>query len=120
MKALLRTASASLASSAVGAQMALADIAPGGPDLSTDCTLNGESVDCAQLQEMAGPFLALGAGIFIVFGILGIVTMVFWIMMLVHAATHDIKDKAMWIILMVFTGFIGAAIYYFVVKRHTK
>ena len=62
MKALLRTASASLASLAVGAQMALADIAPGGPDLSTDCTLNGETVDCAQLQEMAGPFLAAGLG----------------------------------------------------------
>ena len=109
MKALLRTASASLASLALGAQAALAE-----------CTLNGETIPCEDLQEMAGPFLALGAGIFIVFGILGIACTIFWIMMLIHAATHDIKDKAMWIILMVFTGVIGAAIYYFVVKRTTK
>jgi uncharacterized protein YneF (UPF0154 family) len=38
-------------------------------------------------------------------------------MMIVHAAKHDVENKAMWIILMVFTGIVGALIYYFVVKR---
>lgn len=62
------------------------------------------------------------------FGIFGIVlfvvvlgfviwSMVFWILMIIHAAKHNVENKAMWIILMVFTGFIGAIIYYFVVKR---
>lgn len=117
MKNLLRTAAASIASFAASVPMALADVAP---DLSANCTLNGEAIDCAQLEEMAGPFLAAGLGLLLLFGVLGIAATIFWIMMLVHAATHDNKDKAMWIILMVFTGIIGALIYYFVVKRNTK
>ena len=84
------------------------------------CTLNGEEVDCAKLGEMAKGFLGWGIGIFIVFFVLGILATVFWIMMIVHAAKYDIKDKAMWIILMVFTGLVGALIYYFVVKRKFK
>ncbi len=109
MKNLLRTASASIASLAVSAPMALAE-----------CTLNGEEIPCEELEEMAGPFLAAGLGIFLLLGVFGIAATVFWIMMLVHAATHDIKDKAMWIILMVFTGIVGAVIYYFVVKKKMK
>lgn len=117
MKALLRTAAASIGSLTTSVSMALADVPA---DLASNCTLNGQEVPCDELMESAAPFLALGAGLFIVFGILGIACTVFWIMMLVHAATHDNKDKAMWIILMVFTGIVGALIYYFVVKRNTK
>lgn len=42
---------------------------------------------------------------------------VFWILMITHAAKHNIENKAKWIVLMVFTGLVGALIYYFVVKR---
>jgi len=49
--------------------------------------------------------------------LVGIAAFIFWIVMLVHAASHPVENKAMWIILMVFTGVIGSLIYYFVVKR---
>ena len=45
---------------------------------------------------------------------------VFWIMMLVHAAKNDIKDKALWIIIILFGHIVGAIIYYFVVKKNAK
>jgi len=37
--------------------------------------------------------------------------------MLIHAVSKPIENKALWIIILVFTGVIGAIIYYFVVKR---
>jgi len=43
--------------------------------------------------------------------------MVLWVFMLVHAATHDIKDKTAWVVVLALTTFIGAAIYYLAVKR---
>lgn len=43
---------------------------------------------------------------------------VFWIMMLVHLVTHDIENKLVWVIIVVFTGIVGAIIYYFVVKQN--
>ena len=43
--------------------------------------------------------------------------MILWVFMLVHVAQHDVKDKTAWIIILALTNFIGAIIYYFVVKR---
>lgn len=81
------------------------------------CTVNGQEVDCAELGNKIKGILSWGIGGFLVIFALLILAMIFWIMMIVHAAKHDVKDKAMWIILMVFTGIVGALIYYFVVKR---
>src|SRR3990167_6666479 len=81
------------------------------------CTVNGREVDCAELGNKVKGFLGWGIGGFLVFFALGIWATVFWIMMIVHAAKYDVENKAMWIILMVFTGIVGALIYYFVVKR---
>jgi len=81
------------------------------------CTVNGKEVDCAELGNQVKGFLGWGIGIFLLFAALGIWATVFWIMMIVHAAKHNVENKAMWIILMVFTGIVGALIYYFVVKR---
>lgn len=81
------------------------------------CTVNGQEVDCAELGNQVKGFLGWGIGIFILFAALGIWATVFWIMMIVHAVKHNVENKAMWIILMVFTGIVGALIYYFVVKR---
>lgn len=46
---------------------------------------------------------------------LGILGTVFWIKMIIDCATRE-KDpeRLIWIIIIVFTHFIGAAIYYFV------
>lgn len=97
--------SALLALFALSNQLALAQ---------ATCTVNGEEVPC---EGAIGGFLGLGIGIFIVMAVVGIAATVFWIMMIVHAASHPIQNKAIWIILMVLTGIIGALVYYFVVKR---
>ncbi|OGL74277.1 hypothetical protein A3C96_00420 [Candidatus Uhrbacteria bacterium RIFCSPHIGHO2_02_FULL_60_10] len=81
------------------------------------CKVNGQVVPCDQLGEQVGGFIGLGLGLMAVVGIIGLATTIFWILMLVHAATHPVENRAMWIILMIFTGILGAAIYYFVVKR---
>ncbi len=60
-------------------------------------------------------------GLFVFWGIFMVIMLagaVLWIVMLVHAIRHDIKDKALWIILILLTGWLGAIIYYFVVKRN--
>ncbi len=93
---------------AVASQVALAQ---------SKCTVNGREVDCAELGNQIKGFLGWGIGGFLVIAALGIWATVFWIMMIVHAAKHNVENKAMWIILMVFTGIVGALIYYFVVKR---
>ncbi|GEM_PF-827545 len=83
----------------------------------TTCTLNGQTVPCDQLVNEAKSFLGWGLAGFIVLFILGILSTIFWVMMIIHAAKHNIDNKAMWIILLVFTGIIGALIYYFEVKK---
>jgi hypothetical protein len=50
-------------------------------------------------------------------GILGLASTIFWIVMLVDAARRDFHDntvKLVWILVLVFTHFLGAVIYYFV------
>lgn len=43
---------------------------------------------------------------------------VFWIMMIIHAATYPVENKTVWIIVLILTGFLGAIAYYFVIKRN--
>ena len=48
---------------------------------------------------------------------------VFWILMIIDCVKRDFKgenDKVVWILVLVFLGFIGAVIYYFVVKINDK
>jgi hypothetical protein len=81
------------------------------------CISNGVEVPCEELGNQIKSFMAWGIGIFIAIFILGTLGTIFWIMMIVHAVKYDIENKAMWLILMVFMGPIGALVYYFVVKR---
>mgnify|MGYP006300296369 CR=1 FL=1 len=81
------------------------------------CTLNGREVDCAELGNKVKGFLSWGIGGFFVIFALGIWATVFWIMMVVHVIRHNVENKAIWIILMLFTSIVGALIYYFPVKR---
>jgi len=55
---------------------------------------------------------------------LALLTFAFWIWMLVHAITNDgltDLEKLIWVIVILFTHFIGAVIYFFVgrPKRRT-
>lgn len=80
------------------------------------CTVNGEEVPCEEL----GGLLGAGLGLMAFMIILGIVGFIIWLLMIIHAASKPIPNKAMWIIIMVLLGPIGAIIYYFVVKRRFK
>jgi len=95
----------------LSAQIALAE---------ATCTLNGEEVPCDEFKTLVGTYFGIGIAIALVVGAIGLAATVFWILMLVHALSNDIEDKAMWAILIVFTNIIGAVIYYFVVKRNFK
>ena len=49
--------------------------------------------------------------------------MVLWVLMIIDVAKRDFEnpdDKTMWILIVILTGIIGAAIYYFIVKRKDK
>ncbi len=84
---------------------------------TAECTLNGQPVSCDELNKQLGGMLG-NLGIFaVVFAIIGLACAIFWLMMLIHAATHPINNKALWIVVLVFTGIIGAILYYFLVKR---
>lgn len=59
----------------------------------------------------------IGATFMFFFLLLGITGMVFWIWMIVECATREPSqgnDKIVWIVIIVFTNWIGALIYYFV------
>jgi len=59
------------------------------------------------------------AGILLVFGI-GIFGTIFWIWMLADCLRRKFKksdDKIMWMIIIFLLHFIGAGIYYFVIKK---
>jgi len=54
---------------------------------------------------------------------LGILALVFWIFMIVDVAKRKFKeenDRIMWILIIIFTGIIGALIYYFMIKKPNK
>ena len=79
------------------------------------CTLNGQEVPCDSLPVKA--LFGLGIGLFIVMFAVGIVALVFWIKMLIHAVKNPIEHKPLWIIILLLFGIIGAIIYYFAVKK---
>lgn len=81
------------------------------------CFANGKEVPCEELANKFKAFAGLGIAVVIVFLVLVVLATVFWLMMIMHAAKHPIENKALWIVIMVVTGIVGALIYYFVVKR---
>ena len=55
--------------------------------------------------------------------LISILFFVLWVVMLVDAATRKFKDsseKIIWVIVVIFAGFIGALIYYFVIYKNFK
>ncbi len=81
------------------------------------CTVNEKEVDCA---EAGAQLNGLFGGLFVVMiiaALIGLAGTIFWILMIIHAASKPIENRALWIVVMVFTGAVGAVIYYFVVKR---
>lgn len=72
-------------------------------------------------------FLGLGIVLALLFGLimlaLTILIFVFWISMLIDSIKRKYKedsDKIVWVLVIIFTGIIGALIYYFIVKTKDK
>ena len=71
--------------------------------------------------------LSLFAGLIVFIWLLGLLMMIagiaallFWIMMIVDVAKREFKkqnDKIAWVLVVVLAGFIGAVVYYFVIKK---
>ncbi len=61
--------------------------------------------------------------VWLFFVVLGILALIFWIFMIVDVVQRKFKhenDKIVWILVVILAGIIGAAIYYFVIKRENK
>jgi hypothetical protein len=81
------------------------------------CTVNGQEVDCAEVGKQVGNLMGGALGFIVIISIIGFLSAALWIMMLIHASTHPIENKPMWILLQVFLGSLGSLIYYFAVKK---
>ncbi|MBU5689839.1 MAG: PLD nuclease N-terminal domain-containing protein [Candidatus Aenigmatarchaeota archaeon] len=63
--------------------------------------------------EFVGKILLI---VFIILLVLG----AFWLWMLIDAINRQFENKTVWIIVMVLTGFLGAILYFFIVRRKLK
>ena len=81
---------------------------------SAVCKLNGEVVACPDFGAVFFGFFGVMWAVMVLFMISATV---FWILMIIHVATHPIENKAIWVLLLIFTGIIGAIVYYFGIKR---
>ena len=54
------------------------------------------------------------------FGVVALLASIFWIWMLVDAATHEKNstDKLVWVLIILFTHLIGAVIYFILRRAH--
>ena len=73
-------------------------------------------------EDRGGLGSILAVGLLLVFFIFAIffASLIFWILMLIHAISKPIKSKAVWILILLIFGIIGAIIYYFAVKREFR
>jgi len=93
--------------------------------VSAACKINGQEVPCDQVAPQATGILSLVFGAFLLFFIFMIIiciaSFVIWLILLIDCIKrtnyNKLDDKTIWILLLVFTGIIGAIIYYFMIKR---
>lgn len=63
--------------------------------------------------RMVGSVFAIVIPVLLLFG-------AFWLWMLIDAIRREFDSKTLWIILIVFLGFLGAILYFFIVRRKLK
>lgn len=76
-----------------------------------------------ELASLFGGMIFFGIILVFIIVVLGVLIFVFWILMLVDCLNRKFKenlDKIVWILVIIFTGFIGALIYYFIIKVKDK
>ena len=81
------------------------------------CKINGQEVPCEEFWSMFKWLGAAGAGVALVFFLLGVLAFIFWLWMIVDCIKRQVSHKPVWILVLLLTGIIGAIIYYFAVKR---
>ena len=86
-----------------------------GSYLISDTNLN-KAVGSIDIASFFSDYGALIGGLFI-FMLIGTA---FWVWMLVDLIQRDIPNKALWVIVLVFTGVLGAIIYFFAVRMPHK
>ncbi len=67
-------------------------------------------------------FGVMGMGILMVVGVFVLAIVAFWVWMLVDCIQHEFSPqeqnaKIVWILVIIFAGWIGGLIYFFVVKK---
>jgi uncharacterized membrane protein YsdA (DUF1294 family) len=76
-----------------------------------------------EMASIFGGTILLGVILMLIIVALFIWTFVFWILMLVDSIKRKYKEdseKIVWVLVIIFTGIIGALIYYFIVKAKDK
>lgn len=80
--------------------------------LLVDTTIH-QKADPFYFLRLVGKVLAIALPLIIIINI-------FWIWMLVDAAQREFEHKVLWILLLIFTGIIGAGLYFFLIRRKMK
>jgi uncharacterized membrane-anchored protein len=65
----------------------------------------------------------IGLSFFPIFLLVGVLFFIFWIIMLIDSITRKFREsteKIVWVLVNIFTGIIGALIYYFIVYKKAK
>ena len=81
------------------------------------CSVNGKEAPCEEALQQLKTFAGIGFGIIALIGGVILVGSIFWLLMLIHAISKPIENKAIWIFILLFTSVVGALVYFFVVKR---
>jgi hypothetical protein len=74
------------------------------------CTVNGQDIPCSQFSSEFG-------WIFIVMGIVAMSAFIFWLEIFIDCIKRDFPNKVLWILLVLFTGILGAILYLIIVKN---
>lgn len=77
------------------------------------CTVNGTQVACGYFA----PFFATLA-IPLIF--LGIVSLAFWIWMIIDVIRRQVEHKPLWVLVIIFGQLLGAIIYFFAIRDDVK
>jgi hypothetical protein len=75
-------------------------------------------VDCGKLKEQVWWFLQAWLWVLLTLAIVTFISTIFWFWMFIHSIINPIKDKAMWIIILLLLSIIWAILYYIIVKRN--
>lgn len=87
------------------------------------CRVNGEVVPCDQAWSMFGSFMSAFGWLFGILALVGIVGSIFWLWMLIDCLKRNFKkdtDKVLWAAVIFFLHFVGAILYFFIVKNEDK